>query len=154
MKLCEFKKSAIGWTCSVCGRAVRMESEAPPHATCRHGQAMTHPTTRVAVPQPAPRTFAVPTASGPGTELKKLLAKIGIHATASCACTSRAALMDENERQSPGWCAAHIDTIVGWLREEAEKRGLPFIDAAGRVLVRRAIKNAKKLSDLIRYAAR
>jgi hypothetical protein len=38
----------------------------------------------------------------------------------------------------------HQITIVGWLREEATKRGLPFLDAAGRLLVRRAIKNARK----------
>jgi hypothetical protein len=52
--------------------------------------------------------------------------------------------MDEEEAKSPGWCEAHLDEIVGWLREEATKRGLPFLDAAGRVLVRRAISNARK----------
>jgi hypothetical protein len=51
--------------------------------------------------------------------------------------------MDEEEARSPGWCEAHLDEIVGWLREEATKRKLPFIDAAGRMLVRRAIKNAR-----------
>jgi hypothetical protein len=39
---------------------------------------------------------------------------------------------------------ANIDTVVGWLREEATKRGLPFLDAAGRMLVRRAIRNARR----------
>lgn len=42
------------------------------------------------------------------------------------------------------WCEAHMDEIVGWLREEAAKRGLPFLDAAGRLLVRRAIRNARR----------
>ncbi len=42
------------------------------------------------------------------------------------------------------WCEAHLDEIVGWLREEATKRGLPFVDMAGRVLVKRAISNARK----------
>lgn len=42
------------------------------------------------------------------------------------------------------WAAANEDQIVGWLREEATKRGLPFLDAAGRVLVRRAIANARR----------
>lgn len=37
-----------------------------------------------------------------------------------------------------------IDEIVGWLREEASKRGLPFVDMAGRMLVKRAIRNARK----------
>ena len=85
----------------------------------------------------------VPTA-GPGVELKKLLTKIGITATPNCSCNARARRMDEEEAREPGWCEAHLDEIVGWLREEATKRGLPFMDVAGRVLVRRAIANAKR----------
>ncbi len=46
------------------------------------------------------------------------------------------------------WCEENLDAIVGWLREEAEKRGLPFIDVAGRLLVRRAIKNARKQAKM------
>jgi hypothetical protein len=42
------------------------------------------------------------------------------------------------------WCDQNIDTIVGWLQEEAQKRRLPFVDAAGRMLVRRAIANARR----------
>ena len=53
-------------------------------------------------------------------------------------------LMNEQEAREPGWCAANINEIVGWLREEARARGLPFLDAAGRMLVRRAIRNAKR----------
>lgn len=78
---------------------------------------------------------------GPGTELKKLLAKIGITATPDCSCNARARLMDERGIE---WCEQNLDEIVGWLREEAAKRGLPFVDVAGRVLVKRAIHNAKK----------
>jgi hypothetical protein len=89
---------------------------------------------RVPDPQPLP-TF------GPGTELKKLLARVGIVATDSCPCNARAAEMD---RQGVEWCEANIDTIVGWLREQAEARGLPFLDLAGRMLVRRAIANARR----------
>jgi heterodisulfide reductase subunit C len=37
-----------------------------------------------------------------------------------------------------------IDEVVKVMREEAAARGLPFLDAAGRFLVRRAIKNARK----------
>ena len=82
-----------------------------------------------------------PPAHGPGTEVKKLLARVGIAATPDCACNARAAEMD---RQGVEWCEANIDTIVGWLREQAEARGLPFLDLAGRLLVRRAIQNARK----------
>ncbi len=92
------------------------------------------------VPQPPATT------RGPGTELKKLLAKVGITATPNCSCNARARKMDEEEAREPGWCEAHLDEIVGWLREEATKRGLPFVDMAGRVLVRRAISNARKES--------
>jgi hypothetical protein len=78
---------------------------------------------------------------GPGTELKKLLSSVGITATPNCSCNARAADMDRNGIE---WCESNIGTIVGWLREEAEKRGLPFLDAAGRMLVRRAIRNARR----------
>jgi hypothetical protein len=83
-------------------------------------------------------------ASLPGTELKKLLARVGIAATPDCSCNARAAEMDRREQETPGWCEGNIDTIVGWLREQAEARGLPFVDLAGRMLVRQAIKNARR----------
>jgi hypothetical protein len=37
-----------------------------------------------------------------------------------------------------------IDEVVAVMRAEAEARGLPFLDIAGRLLVRRAIRNARK----------
>jgi hypothetical protein len=83
----------------------------------------------------------------PGTELKKLLATIGITATPNCSCNARARTMDANEAREPGWCERNLDTVVGWLREEATKRRLPFLDAAGRLLVRRAIRNARKAAS-------
>jgi hypothetical protein len=88
------------------------------------------------LPEPAP----TPT-SGPGTELKKLLGRVGITATPDCSCNARAAEMD---RQGVEWCETNTDTIVGWLREQAEARGLPFLDVAGRLLVKRAIANARR----------
>ena len=96
------------------------------------------PPQAMAAPQPPATTH------GPGVELKKLLKLIGITATPNCSCNARARKMDEEEAKEPGWCTAHLDEIVGWLREEATKRSLPFLDAAGRVLVRRAISNARK----------
>ena len=78
----------------------------------------------------------------PGTHLKQLLARFGISADEpGCQCKSRAALMD---RQGCEWVEANADTVVGWLREEAQKRGLPFIDAAGKMLVREAVRRARK----------
>jgi hypothetical protein len=84
----------------------------------------------------------VPPVCGPGTELKKLLARIGIVASPTCSCNRRAILMDLN---GCDWCESNADTIVGWLREEAEKRSLPFFGFAGRAMLRMAIKNARKL---------
>ena len=85
---------------------------------------------------------AVP--AGVGHELKKLLAIAGITATPNCSCNARAREMDA---RGPDWCEANIDTIVGWLREEATKRKLPFVDMAGRLLVKRAIRNARKAAS-------
>lgn len=82
----------------------------------------------------------------PGTELKLLLAgwPFYLQAEEACPCTSHAAMMD-------AWgialCEQRIDTIAGWLKAEASRRGIPFIDAAGRLLVRRAIARAKRQRD-------
>lgn len=91
-----------------------------------------------------PSTPPAAASGGPGTELKRLLSAVGINATPDCSCNARAAEMD---RQGCDWCEANIETIVGWLREQAQSRGLPFLDAAGRLLVRRAIRNARKASQ-------
>lgn len=44
------------------------------------------------------------------------------------------------------WCESEegMKTILGWLREESEKRGLPFVEFAAKVLVKRAIHNARR----------
>lgn len=78
---------------------------------------------------------------GAGTELQALLGRFGITGSADCKCRSRAALMDAN---GCDWCESNTEEIVGWLRESAAERGLPFLDAVGRVLVRRAIANARR----------
>ena len=84
----------------------------------------------------------------PGTELKKLLATFGIAADdAKCACLDHARTMDD---MGCDWCEKHIDEIVRWLRVEAEKRGLPFFDYVGKVLVRLAIRKARFLESTVR----
>jgi hypothetical protein len=79
-----------------------------------------------------------------GTALKSLLSSLGIAATPNCSCNARAGIMDA---RGCDWCEANIDTIVDWLREEATKRGLPFLYAAGRLLVKRAIRNARRAAS-------
>jgi hypothetical protein len=81
---------------------------------------------------------------GPGTELKALLKRVGIVASPGCSCNTRAKLMDANELKEPGWCESNLDTICDWLQEEATKRKLPFLRMAGKILVRKAIRNARK----------
>jgi len=90
------------------------------------------------LPEPvAPRTH------GPGTELSKLLKRFGIEPTPTCSCRAKAAEMDA---WGPDECSKpeRIDEVVAVMRAEAEARGLPFLDLAGRMLVRRAIGNARK----------
>ena len=90
--------------------------------------------------QPAPPP---PPTRGPGTELSRLLKRFGIEPTPTCKCRAKAAEMDAwgcDECSKP----ERIDEVVAVMREEAKARGLPFLDAAGRVLVKRAISNARK----------
>lgn len=78
----------------------------------------------------------------PGTVLSKMIKSVGIQMTDSCSCKRHALEMNDKGND---WCEENIDTIVGWLREEATKRKLPFIDAIGKMLVYRAIKKSRKL---------
>jgi hypothetical protein len=100
-----------------------------------------HPKPGFVPPQPEP----VPPSHGPGTELKALLAgwPFYIVSTPDCKCNQRARYMDD---KGCDWCESPegMAEIMGFLREAAEERGLPFIDMAARLLVRRAIANARK----------
>jgi hypothetical protein len=78
---------------------------------------------------------------GPGTELKKLLSKIGITASPTCSCNAKAKVMDE---RGIAWCEDNTETICDWLQEEATKRKLPFVRLAGKALIHMAIRRAKK----------
>jgi hypothetical protein len=82
-----------------------------------------------------------PEPPGPGTELKALLKRIGIVAKPGCSCNRHAKAMDAN---GCDWCEANIDTIDGWLAEEAKKRKLPYLSLAGKALIRMAIRRARK----------
>jgi hypothetical protein len=73
---------------------------------------------------------------GAGTKLKAILGWMFLKPKNGCSCNDRAKLMDKN---GPQWCRDNIDTIVGWLREEAENRRLPFINVAARQMVLQAI---------------
>ena len=81
---------------------------------------------------------------GPGSELKSLLAKFGIHASPTCKCNAMAGKMNVMESKEPGWCLSHIEEIVDVMEETAKARKLPFLRTAGRLLVKKAVKNWQK----------
>lgn len=87
-----------------------------------------------------PDEVTAPT-NGPGSFLKKYLGRIGITSTPNCSCNAKAKHMDTMGIE---WCEQNLDIIVGWLKEEAEKRRLPFVPWPTRLLVKKAIAAAKK----------
>lgn len=80
--------------------------------------------------------------NGPGTVLSKMIKSMGIVMSDSCSCRRHA--IEMNTRGND-WCEQNVDTIVGWLREEASRRGLPFVDMIGKLMVGRAVKKSRKL---------
>ncbi len=75
----------------------------------------------------------------PGSELKRLLRRMGFEAKADCQCDAHA---DEMNRNGVQWCKDNVGTITGWMAEEAKKQGLPFVPVVARWIVRQAIRNA------------
>jgi hypothetical protein len=73
---------------------------------------------------------------GPGAALKSLLSAAGITSSPMCSCNARAAQMDAwGELES----LKRLPEICGWLKEEAEKRGMWFFRPAGYALVLAAV---------------
>lgn len=108
------------------------------HVPCNNG--VTHICRADGVPAPPAAAVAK---MGPGTELKKILARFGITSTASCRCNSHARQMDlwgDDECEKP----ERMEQILGWLRAQAEGRGLPFIRAAAAMLVRMSIRASRR----------
>jgi hypothetical protein len=104
-----------------------------------------HPKPGFVAPQPTPQPAPQAMPHGPGTELKALLAgwPFYIVSSSDCKCNQRARYMDE---KGCDWCESPdgMAEIMAFLRESAEERGLPFLDVAGRMLVKRAIHNARR----------
>lgn len=82
--------------------------------------------------------------AGPGKRLKIVLGWFYIGPANGCRCDDHAIEMDE---KGPQWCRDNLETIVGWLREEAERRWLPFSEFAARTIVLRAIEWADAQSQ-------
>ena len=81
---------------------------------------------------------------GPGTELKKIFDKILIKKKEGCNCDKHAAAMN---RWGCDKCLENIDIIVGWLRDEAKERDLPFSEMGAKALIRLAVRRARKKKD-------
>lgn len=79
---------------------------------------------------------------GPGTELKKMLRRwIGVTATPNCSCNAHALEMDA---WGPDGCEANLTTIVGWLKEQATARGIPFLSGPAARVVSHAIHRVRR----------
>jgi hypothetical protein len=149
--------------CQTCGHAITVPAAVPesgllvaiehikancPHNPDNQAAATGQTTSADAVNDPTaglPDPFAAPAPPpGPGTYLKKYLSRIGITSTPTCSCNAKARHMDE---MGVEWCEANLTTIIGWLKEEAERRNLPFFEWPAKLLIQKAIKSAKKAKE-------
>ena len=148
MLYCNFIKINERWVCGQCGTEIpHKEGIKKPFGLCslfiNNPSIASHVLKKGGTPFGAvdkTREKKYPE-EGPGTELKKLLGFIGIQATSNCSCNKKALIMND-------WgcdvCMNNIEHILDWLREEASKRKLPFIRSLAKILVKQAIKNARK----------
>lgn len=80
--------------------------------------------------------------NGPGSILSNMISAIGIKSTPNCSCRRHALEMNEKGNE---WCKENIDTILSWLKEESEKRKIPFVETVARMMVNRAISKSERL---------
>ena len=80
---------------------------------------------------------------GCGQSLKASLKLLGIEASENCSCNAKAAQMDI---WGPALCRENIETILDWLKEQADGRnmGALFVRPVVKVMVLRAIRHAEK----------
>lgn len=124
---CDYGKIALEYeglvTCKVCGHVAVKKKGLSYSRNCK-------------------RTVGSPGTAG--THLKQMLQSFFLVSTKGCKCQARAEHMNA---MGNDWCEQNIETIVEWLKEEATARGLPFIRTVGRMLVRRAISNARREAE-------
>lgn len=78
---------------------------------------------------------------GPGTILASMFSAIGIKSTPTCSCRRHALEMNSRGLE---WCENNLDTILGWLKEECEKRKIPWVETVARLVVNRALNKSRK----------
>lgn len=145
---CEFIEINDKWVCGKCGAVVH-KNNVPnkPFSVCglviNNKEIVAHVLKKRGTPfgitdqTLAPHKYIE---TGPGTELKKLLSLIGIKATTNCTCNKKAQQMN---KWGPDKCQENMNIILRWLKEEADKRKLFFVETIARWLVKRAIKNSR-----------
>lgn len=76
-----------------------------------------------------------------------MFSDLGLGEVAGCGCKVHAAEMDE---KGCDWCEANIETIVEWLRAEADRQGLGgvFVAWTARKVIRKAIEVARAKSTV------
>ena len=95
------------------------------------------------ISSPCAEPLALSIQQGPGTELTKIIAWIGLTPAPGCKCKKRARYMD---KMGCDWCEQNMSQIIGWLQEEhtRTKSLLPFVSFAAEKLVRLAIRRASQ----------
>ena len=131
-------------------------SDVMPCVVSKQGDEWTINETHSAYPRPRPpKAPAKPEVYGPpkpppprgaGTAMKGMLKRIGITSSPTCKCNARAREMDLKGLQ---WCRDNVELISTWLNEEATKRKLPYVELAGKTLIRLAIARAAKWPEAL-----
>jgi hypothetical protein len=80
--------------------------------------------------------------NGPGTILAGMFSSLGIKSSPTCSCRQHAIEMNEKGND---WCEANMDTIVAWLKQESEKRKIPFIESLAKIIIKKAIHKSRIL---------
>ncbi len=124
LKLCAFTHIAgthADYQCGDCDMQLRLKTPWPQPQVlhpCPHGEQH-----GPEIPQPSPEEKAAAKHAakhGPGTQLHKLIEQLtGEGITASCKCARHIAEMNH---RGPDWCKKNVETIVGWLLEEVQRR--------------------------------
>jgi hypothetical protein len=78
--------------------------------------------------------------SGVGFELKNMFQKFGIKIEEDSLIDKKFTDMNNLGYE---WCELNSKVILLWLEEEAKKRKIPFIRIVGKILLSKAIRNAK-----------
>ena len=107
---CEPQLVAGRWCCPRCGYAFKSAAVKPPNKRCLlPGETWS-----------AVRREPAANLTGPGSELKQLLAELGQSVTVDCGCEDKAHQMNV---WGVAGCREHRAEIIAWLQEAAAAKG-------------------------------